>query len=189
MNRRKLFAFLGLTTVAAALPKAEAKPYVVPDLKGKVQANKDYGPIGIPIGCVMPWSTNANAVPPDNWLLCDGRAVSRLHYRELFTIIGTLYGGGDGHSTFNLPDMRPRLDIPDYSHSHSVQSIPFRTANGGVGGVIGAWGSPAPPPHQHTISEPIYTTGRYIGNGEYEAVAVHNHMQPTMVIQTIMRAL
>ena len=191
MKRRGMLALLGLTTTAAFIPKADAQPKV-PDLKGKIKANKDYGPIGIPIGMIMPWSPNANATPPDRWLICDGRAVTRSHYHELFAAIGTTFGPGDGHSTFNLPDMRPKLDIPYMpSHSHSMEGIPFSFHNprGAVGGAVGAWASPAPPAHQHQFGPPVYTTGRYIGNGEYEAVAVHNHFQPTMVIQHIIRAL
>lgn len=39
-----------------------------------------------------------------SWLLCDGRAMSRMTYSLLFSVIGTTYGVGDGSSTFNLPD-------------------------------------------------------------------------------------
>lgn len=42
-------------------------------------------------------------VPP-NALLCDGSAVSRTVYSELFSVIGTTWGAGDGRTTFNLPD-------------------------------------------------------------------------------------
>jgi microcystin-dependent protein len=40
----------------------------------------------------------------DGWLECDGRAVSRTMFPDLFSAIGTTYGAGDGASTFNLPD-------------------------------------------------------------------------------------
>lgn len=43
---------------------------------------------------------------PDGYLECDGRAVSRTTYAVLFTVIGTVFGVGDGSTTFNLPDMR-----------------------------------------------------------------------------------
>jgi microcystin-dependent protein len=43
---------------------------------------------------------------PEGWLLCDGTAVSRSVYANLFLAIGTRWGVGDGVSTFNLPDMR-----------------------------------------------------------------------------------
>lgn len=38
------------------------------------------------------------------WLLCDGSAVSRTMYPDLFAVIGTTYGAGDGSTTFNVPD-------------------------------------------------------------------------------------
>lgn len=45
------------------------------------------------------------------WLMCDGTAVSRATYNELFAAIGTTYGVGDGSTTFNLPDMVGRFPI------------------------------------------------------------------------------
>ncbi len=43
---------------------------------------------------------------PSGFLICDGRAVSRTTYASLFAAIGTLYGVGNGSTTFNLPDLR-----------------------------------------------------------------------------------
>lgn len=43
---------------------------------------------------------------PSGWLECDGSAVSRTTYADLFAYLGTTYGAGDGSSTFNLPDYR-----------------------------------------------------------------------------------
>lgn len=42
------------------------------------------------------------------WLLCDGTAVSRTTYSDLFAAIGTTWGTGDGSTTFNVPDVRGR---------------------------------------------------------------------------------
>lgn len=55
----------------------------------------------VPTGSVQPY---AGASIPTGWLLCDGSAVSRTDYAALFAAIGTLYGTGDGSTTFNLPD-------------------------------------------------------------------------------------
>jgi hypothetical protein len=44
--------------------------------------------------------------PPENSLVCNGQAVLREEYPELFEILGERYGAGDGETTFNLPDMR-----------------------------------------------------------------------------------
>ncbi len=56
-----------------------------------------------PVGTVN-WF--AATVAPPGWLVADGRAVSRVGYADLFNVIGTTYGDGDGTSTFNLPDLR-----------------------------------------------------------------------------------
>ncbi len=46
------------------------------------------------------------ATPPEGWLECNGAAVSRTTFASLFTVISTMYGHGDGSTTFNLPDLR-----------------------------------------------------------------------------------
>ena len=66
----------------------------------------------IPIGMIAPFATSQNTGGvPDKWLECDGTAVSRGTYQDLFTAIGIAYGGGDGTTTFNLPDLRGRVPI------------------------------------------------------------------------------
>lgn len=45
----------------------------------------------------------------DNWLLCNGQQVSRTTYSALFAIIGTRFGGGNGSTTFNVPDYRGKF--------------------------------------------------------------------------------
>ncbi len=57
----------------------------------------------VPPGAIMSFIMNAE---PDGWLKCNGQAVSRTQYADLFAIIGTEYGVGDGSTTFNLPDLR-----------------------------------------------------------------------------------
>lgn len=47
--------------------------------------------------------------PPTGWLKCNGAAVSRTTYSDLFAAIGTTWGSGDGSTTFNVPDMRGRF--------------------------------------------------------------------------------
>ena len=56
----------------------------------------------VPIGIMLPFM--GNGAIPSGYLLCDGSAVSRTMYPDLFTAIGTTYGSGDGSTTFNLPD-------------------------------------------------------------------------------------
>ena len=47
---------------------------------------------------------------PDGWALCDGSLLPIAGNEALFTLIGTTYGG-DGDSTFALPDLRGRIPI------------------------------------------------------------------------------
>lgn len=60
----------------------------------------------LPPGIVIPY---AGASIPPGWLLCDGSAVSRTTYANLFSFIGTAWGNGDGSTTFHLPDLRGRF--------------------------------------------------------------------------------
>lgn len=53
----------------------------------------------------------ASASIPAGWLLADGTAVSRTAYAALFAQIGTVYGVGDGSTTFNLPNMQGRVPL------------------------------------------------------------------------------
>ena len=57
-----------------------------------------------PAGAVFPFAGVGNI--PAGFLLCDGQAVSRTEYSDLFAAIGILYGAGDGSTTFNVPDFR-----------------------------------------------------------------------------------
>lgn len=50
------------------------------------------------------------AVPP-GFIECDGSPVSRTTYARLFGTIGTIWGNGDGSTTFNVPDLRRRTTI------------------------------------------------------------------------------
>lgn len=62
----------------------------------------------IGVGASVPKGTIAAhpANIPAGWLECDGAAISRTDYAGLFAEIGTIYGVGDGATTFNLPDLR-----------------------------------------------------------------------------------
>lgn len=62
----------------------------------------------LPIGTILPFS---GSTIPNNYLLADGSAVSRTTYSELFAIIGTTYGTGDGSTTFNLPNLKGRIPV------------------------------------------------------------------------------
>ena len=62
----------------------------------------------LPIGTMILWS---GTTTPQNWLLCDGREISRETYSELFAAIGTIWGAGDGSTSFNLPNYTDRFPL------------------------------------------------------------------------------
>ena len=54
-----------------------------------------------PIGTII--QPSGSTIIPDGYLECNGREISRAGYPELFAVIGTRYGEGDGVTTFNIP--------------------------------------------------------------------------------------
>ena len=89
-----------------------------------------------PVGVINPYG---GATAPDGWLLCHGQALSRTEYADLFAVIGTSFGSGDGSTTFNVPDLRGEFLRGAGSNSHTDQ---------GHGGVVGA--------HQDATDIPYY---------------------------------
>ncbi|MAH07776.1 hypothetical protein CMI38_06020 [Candidatus Pacearchaeota archaeon] len=58
------------------------------------------------VGAIKPWG---KSTAPVGYLLCDGTAVSRTTYADLFAIISTTYGAGNGSTTFNVPDLQGKM--------------------------------------------------------------------------------
>ena len=65
----------------------------------------------LPVGIILEYPTTDSTKLPNGYMFCDGSAVSRTTYSELFGLIGTSFGAGDGSTTFNLPDLRGRAPI------------------------------------------------------------------------------
>ncbi len=142
---------------------------------GAVQATK--GRIQDKSGFVMPvgsLTAFAGSSAPTGWIVCDGSAVSRATYADLFAVIGITYGAGDGITTFNLPNLGGKnivgkgatpatdtlgetggaethnLDIAQMpTHTHSVNPASFNASAASAGD------------HSHTVdpaSFDAYTT-------------------------------
>jgi microcystin-dependent protein len=60
----------------------------------------------MPSGVILPYG---GEIAPTGWLFCDGSAISRITYANLFAALGTSHGYGDNSTTFNLPDLRGRF--------------------------------------------------------------------------------
>lgn len=73
--------------------------WTVRDLRGGTDGN--------PVGTILAFA--GNGAIPDGYLLCDGADVSRTDYADLFAAIDTIYGDGDGSTTFNLPNLIGRV--------------------------------------------------------------------------------
>lgn len=98
---------------------------------------------GPPSGSIIAYGGSS---APTGYLLCDGSAVSRSTYSDLFAVLGTTYGVGDGSTTFNLPDLRQRF--------------PLGKAASGTGNALGATGGNIDHVHtgpSHTHSGPSHT--------------------------------
>src|SRR5262245_3998973 len=102
--------------------------------------------LGVPTATIMAYATTTFI--PAGWLLCDGAAVDRTLYGQLFSRIGTQYGVGDGASTFNLPNLTgkvvvgldpadPDIDIPgkvigEKAHTLTATEMPTHAHTGTV---------------------------------------------------------
>jgi len=168
-----------------------------------------------PIGTILPFSGPSGQVP-SNALLCHGQAISRTSYSELFAVIGTTYGSGDGSATFNVPDLRGRsilgLDNMGGSDANRIDSsvTPNRSSDTWAEDLGGNAGE-----DQHTLTEAempshIHSTllgqeGGASGSGSYDPptypptdVSVdtdstggdqpHNNVQPSMAMNWIIIA-
>jgi len=106
---------------AGTYGSATAIPAVTVNAQGRVtgvSTNNVSIPSGIPAGMVAPFGQTSN---PSGWLVCNGAAVSRSTYSDLFSAIGTTYGAGDGSSTFNVPELRGEF-IRGLDNSRGIDS-------------------------------------------------------------------
>ena len=105
-----------------------------PQYAGAAHDHDDYSAVGhehgssgetsvVPVGSMTAYLGSS---APDGWLICDGSAVSRETYANLFAVTSTLYGAGDGSTTFNLPDLQ--------------QAFPMGKAASGTGSSLGDTG-------------------------------------------------
>lgn len=107
----------------------------------------------------------AGTAPPTGWAACDGQALSRTTYAQLFSNIGTTWGAGDGSTTFNVPNLISRF------RRHRDNST--------LASVVGTLQSPVNLSHAHTYSgntgiESVGHTHTYSGATGSEGVQ-HTH--------------
>lgn len=119
----------------------------------------------VPTGTIVSY---AGTTTPTAWLFCNGDAVSRTTYANLFTAIGTTWGSGDGLTTFNIPNLQNMFlrgsgsqnvgyyESDSYaSHNHGVNDPGHQhqaSYNPGHAGVAGPSDTP------YTVSGVAYTS-------------------------------
>lgn len=184
--------------------KTDLNTTAVPDIN-KVKAadmneiksvvNAAVGAIGenSPTGMI---SLFAGSTAPTGWLICDGTAVSRTTYADLFTAIGTTYGTGDGSTTFNLPNLKGRvpvgLDSTDTSfdalgetggektHTLLEAEMPSHTHKLGIAGTSGS--------STYLITNYTTATRAELGStGSTGGGGAHNNLQPYIVMNYIIK--
>lgn len=110
-----------------------------------------------PTGAVLAF---AGASAPAGFLMCDGSAVSRSTYDNLFALIGTTYGSGNGVDTFNVPDLRGRVVVG------KAASGTFNNLNNAGGEESHTMTVAEMPSHTHTQNSHSHTT---------DGAGAHNH--------------
>jgi microcystin-dependent protein len=118
---------------------------------------------GVPSGTIMAF---AGSTAPSGWLICDGSAVSRTTYSNLFSTVSTNYGAGNGSTTFNLPDLRGRtifgMDNMGGTAANRLTTTSGINANNTLGATGGSQSVTLSttnlPSHNHTFSGNTVTT-------------------------------
>lgn len=98
---------------------------------------------GVPVGGIIALATGT---APSGYMKCNGAAVSRTTYDQLFLAIGTTFGVGDGSTTFNLPDLRGEFirghddgrGLDSGRALGSSQGFAVQNATGSVGSLVTA---------------------------------------------------
>lgn len=120
-----------------ALP-ASAKAVDSERLDGKT--SQQIQQLCAPTGMVVPF---AGIAAPNGWLICNGMPVSRSQYANLFAVIGTKYGSGDGTSTFHVPNLQG-YTVVGASSTQVGQKIGSSTHTLSIHEM---------PPHNHPVGE------------------------------------
>jgi len=113
---------------------------------------------GIPTATIVPWS---DASVPTGFLECNGAAVSRSTYADLFAIVGTTYGSGDGSTTFNVPDLQDNVAVGKSGTKNlgSTGGTNTVSSTGNVGGSTANASLSTPQLASHTHSSPFRPNG------------------------------
>jgi microcystin-dependent protein len=131
---------------------------------------------------------------PRGWALCDGQLLSISSHSALFSILGTTYGG-DGVSTFGLPDLRGRVPVhagqgpgltpASLGHKSGTETVTLTTAQmpSHHHGVVAAVG-PVVPGEQKYVENQEASSSVVVPDrtDDVGGSQPHNNMQPYGVV-------
>ena len=121
----------------------------------------------VPVGTMLEYA-GQNA--PDGYLLCQGQAVSRSEYADLFKVIGTKYGAGDGSTTFNLPNPKGRVIVGLDSNDSDFNAL------GKTGGAKTVTLTKEQiPAHNHSATVSINSGGAHTHSTSSNTTGAHTH--------------
>lgn len=181
-----------VTTLTARVAAAEGKAKTTDSTIASTRSDLEASILkAVPIGTIVMWATST---PPEGWLLCNGKEVSRAAYTELFKVLGTSVGAA-GSSSFKIPDLSGRFPLGtsnthnlhstggEETHTLTVDEIPAH--DHGIGGNIVQRGSGDAAFRELAGSYPGSSnpSSQSIGGGQ-----AHNNMPPFYGINFIIRA-
>lgn len=108
---------------------------------------------GVNTGIIVPWSDSSL---PTGFLECNGAAVSRTTYADLFAVIGTTYGSGNGSTTFTLPDLQDDCCVGS-SPTKALASTGGANTVANAGNITGNLGN-------HTLTTPELASHTHVVN-------------------------
>lgn len=152
-----------------------------------------------PTGTISFYGGNTD---PVGWMICDGRAISRTTYADLFAIIGESFGIGDGETTFNIPNVKGKTlvgvdandndfgvigkSLGEKNHVLTISEMPKHYHNMYENGRLVYWDA-----HLTSVGGPgsgssIQTTwnNRTAETGNNKE---HNNIQPSLVVNTVIK--
>lgn len=132
------------------------------DYKIKIRNDTNSGWVTLSMalpGSLVTWAGDNSLGIPSGFLLCDGSTVLRSAYSNLFSALGTVWGSGDGSTTFHIPDLRGRfLRVRDGGAGRDPDRN-VRTAcnpGGKVGDQIGSVQGQEQAEHRHHFNDQLY---------------------------------
>lgn len=124
------------------------------------------GSVLVPAGVILPYGGTS---APTGYLPCDGAAVSRTTYSALFGVVGTVYGVGNGTTTFNVPNLLGRAPIGAGTYTDTVSGSITRTLGASLGAEAHVVTTAQMPSHTHIQNPTTHNHNNIptilIGNG------------------------